>query len=116
MAKTIAGIHHVTALAIDPQANIDFYTGVLGLRLVKETVNFDDSGVYHFYYGTRDARPGTILTFFPFTMAARGRAGTGMVDVLGLDTLAEADRFFSHRRRTLAGGGAIGHQMSVVVL
>src|SRR5262244_4659316 len=80
MAQNIAGIHHVTAIAIDPQANIDFYTDVLGLRLVKQTVNFDDPETYHFYYGDRDGHPGTILTFFPFVMAARGRAGSGMVD------------------------------------
>src|SRR5262249_24320347 len=80
MAQNIAGIHHVTAIAIDPQANIDFYTRVLGLRLVKTTVNFDDPGSFHFYYGDRAGRPGTILTFFPFVLADRGRTGTGMVE------------------------------------
>jgi len=60
MTQTIPGIHHVTAIAIDPQANIDFYTQALGLRFVKETVNFDDPGTYHFYYGDRTGRPGTI--------------------------------------------------------
>ena len=82
MTQTIPGIHHVTAIAIDPQANIDFYTQVLGLRFVKETVNFDDPGTYHFYYGDRTGRPGTILTFFPFVMATRGRTGSGMVDAV----------------------------------
>src|ERR1700730_16229291 len=82
MTQTIPSIHHVTAIAIDPQANIDFYTQVLGLRFVKETVNFDDPGTYHFYYGDRTGRPGTILTFFPFVMATRGRTGSGLVDAV----------------------------------
>jgi glyoxalase family protein len=80
MMTTIAGLHHVTAIAIDPQANIEFCTKVLGLRLIKETVNFDDPSTYHFYYGDTAGRPGTILTFFPIVMSARGHRGTGMVD------------------------------------
>ena len=77
MNKQIEGIHHVTALARDPQVNVDFYTGVLGLRLVKKTVNFDDPGTYHFYYGDEQGRPGTIMTFFPWPMAKRGTHGAG---------------------------------------
>lgn len=77
MKKQIEGIHHVTALARDPQANVDFYTGVLGLRLVKKTVNFDDPGTYHLYYGDEQGRPGTIITFFPWPMAKRGTHGAG---------------------------------------
>ncbi len=77
MTKQISGIHHVTALARDPQANVDFYTGVLGLRLVKKTVNFDDPGTYHLYYGDEQGRPGTIITFFPWPMAKRGTHGAG---------------------------------------
>jgi len=72
-----SGIHHVTAIAGDPQRNVDFYAGLLGLRLVKRTVNFDDPGTYHFYYGDEVGRPGTILTFFPWPGAPRGRRGTG---------------------------------------
>ena len=64
MNTDILGIHHVTAIAGDPQRNIDFYTGVLGLRLVKLTVNFDDPGSYHLYYGDEQGHPGTLLTFF----------------------------------------------------
>lgn len=79
MAKTIAGIHHITAIAADPQTNIDFYTGVLGLRLVKVTVNFDDPGSYHFYYGDSAGHPGTILTFFAWPGAQRGRRGNSQV-------------------------------------
>ncbi len=77
--KTILGIHHITAIASDPQQNIDFYTGVLGLRLVKVTVNFDDPEAYHFYYGDGHGRPGTILTFFTWPGARRGRQGNGQV-------------------------------------
>ena len=76
----ILGIHHITAIAADPQPNLDFYIRVLGLRLVKRTVNFDDPGTYHFYYGDETGRPGTILTFFPWPGARRGRQGTGQVN------------------------------------
>src|ERR1051326_5597649 len=75
----ILGIHHITAIAGDPQANLDFYGGVLGLRLVKLTVNFDDPGTYHLYYGDGVGTPGTILTFFPWPNAPKGRHGTGQV-------------------------------------
>ena len=71
------GIHHVTAIAGDPVKNIDFYTRDLGLRLVKKTVNFDDPSTYHLYYGDETGRPGTILTFFPWTTAPAGRRGVG---------------------------------------
>ncbi|TVQ59902.1 MAG: ring-cleaving dioxygenase [Rhodobacteraceae bacterium] len=74
----IAGLHHVTALCADPQANFDFYTGRMGQRLVKRTVNFDAPDVHHLYYGDRTGAPGTVMTFFPFPDAAPGRAGDGM--------------------------------------
>jgi len=79
MTPSLGGIHHITAIASDPQRNLDFYTGFLGLRLVKKTVNFDDPGTYHFYFGGYDGRPGTILTFFPWPGARRGRQGAGQV-------------------------------------
>jgi glyoxalase family protein len=75
----ILGIHHVTAIASDPQKNIDFYTQILGLRLVKLTVNFDDPTTYHLYFGDEIGRPGTILTFFPWPNASKGHRGTGQV-------------------------------------
>ncbi|HEU5120750.1 MAG TPA: ring-cleaving dioxygenase [Candidatus Nitrosocosmicus sp.] len=75
----ILGIHHITAIAGNPQKNIDFYTGFLGLRLVKLTVNFDDPQTYHFYYGDDIGRPGTILTFFPWQAMPKGFRGTGQV-------------------------------------
>jgi glyoxalase family protein len=71
------GIHHVTAIAGEAHRNLDFYTRVLGLRLVKKTVNFDDPGTYHLYFGDETGRPGTILTFFPWAHVAPGRAGGG---------------------------------------
>jgi glyoxalase family protein len=77
--RDILGIHHVTAIARNPQKNIDFYTQILGLRLVKLTVNFDDPTTYHLYYGDETGRPGTILTFFPWADAPKGRKGTGQV-------------------------------------
>lgn len=81
MGKEILGIHHVTAISGDPQQNVDFYTDLLGLRLVKLTVNFDDPNTYHLYYGDDLGHPGTILTFFPWPGARRGRRGTGQVTV-----------------------------------
>ena len=71
------GIHHVTAIAGPARRNVEFYTRTLGLRLVKKTVNFDDPGTYHFYYGDEQGRPGTILTFFPWEHVAPGRLGVG---------------------------------------
>ena len=79
MKTPIPGLHHVTAIASDPQKNLDFYTQVLGLRFVKKTINFDDPGTYHFYFGDDSGSPGTILTFFPWPHAARGLAGVGEV-------------------------------------
>ena len=77
MGEAARGIHHVTAIAGAPQQNLDFYTGVLGLRMVKQTVNFDDPGTYHLYYGDEQGRPGTIMTFFPWKGAPRGSLGAG---------------------------------------
>ena len=73
----MSGIHHVTAICSNPQKNIDFYTKLLGLRLVKLTINFDDPTTYHLYYGDEIGHPGTILTFFPWSDAPKGYRGTG---------------------------------------
>jgi glyoxalase family protein len=75
----LRGIHHITAIATEPQANLDFYMRVLGLRFVKRTVNFDDPSAYHFYFGDRTGRPGTAITFFPWPGARRGSRGVGQV-------------------------------------
>lgn len=81
MSKQTAGIHHITAIVGHPQENVDFYAGVLGLRLVKQTVNFDDPGTYHLYFGDEDGQPGTIITFFPWAGARQGTIGDGQVGV-----------------------------------
>lgn len=77
MNTHVPGIHHVTAIASEPQRNVAFHTDVLGLRLVKQTVNFDDPGTYHLYYGDEVGTPGTIMTFFPFGNGQQGRVGRG---------------------------------------
>lgn len=80
MEPFITGIHHVTAIVSDAQKNIDFYIGILGLRLVKKTVNFDAPEIYHFYYGDEAGNPGSILTFFPYQGLIAGRHGKGMLN------------------------------------
>jgi glyoxalase family protein len=82
MEIKIPGLHHVTAIASDPQRNLDFYAGVLGLRFVKRTVNFDDPSTYHFYFGDARGIPGTIMTFFAWPGARRGIRGTAQVDAV----------------------------------
>ncbi|WP_099827509.1 ring-cleaving dioxygenase [Oceaniglobus indicus] len=82
MTQTIPGLHHVTVVSGPPQQNVDFYVGTLLQRLVKKTVNFDDPGTYHLYYGNDRAEPGSILTFFPFVDAGPGRAGPGMASAV----------------------------------
>jgi glyoxalase family protein len=95
--NVISGIHHITAIAGDPQQNIDFYTGVLGLRLVKVTVNFDDPEAYHFYYGDGHGRPGTILTFFSWPGARRGRPGNGQVTAASFAVPGDSLSFWMER-------------------
>ncbi|MCL4287166.1 MAG: VOC family protein [Thermoleophilia bacterium] len=79
---SLEGIHHVTAITADAQDNIDFYAGVLGLRLVKKTVNQDDPTVYHLFFSDEQGRAGSDITFFEFPNAPRGRAGAGMVHAI----------------------------------
>ncbi|GAB3981306.1 ring-cleaving dioxygenase [Spirosoma terrae] len=79
METLINGLHHVTTLAGDTQKNVDYYTDILGLRLVKKTVNFDAPDIYHLYYGNETGAPGTILTFFPYGDLPRGRKGAGQL-------------------------------------
>lgn len=81
MTLRTAGIHHITAFAGNPQQNVDFYAGILGLRLVKRTINFDAPEVYHLYFGDHAGSPGTIMTFFPATGTRRGRIGGGQVGI-----------------------------------
>lgn len=81
MTKLVTGLHHITALASDPYKNVDFYAGILGLRLVKKTINFDAPEVYHLYYGNEKGSPGTILTFFLYPGIPQGRKGKGQLTV-----------------------------------
>ena len=83
MEDKILGLHHITAIAGNAKRNLDFYTKVLGQRFVKKTVNFDDPGTYHFYFGNETGTPGTILTFFPWKNVRQGYNGTGMATNIG---------------------------------
>jgi glyoxalase family protein len=94
-----AGIHHITAIAGDPQRNLDFYTETLGLRLVKRTVNFDDPGSYHFYFGDHIGSPGTIMTFFPWPGARRGARGSGQVTTVSFAVPRKSMAFWKERLR-----------------
>ncbi|HYD53965.1 MAG TPA: ring-cleaving dioxygenase [Gemmatimonadaceae bacterium] len=96
MTSTL-GIHHVTAIAGDAQRNLDFYAGVLGMRLVKRTVNFDDPFTYHFYFGDEHGSPGSILTFFPWFDRRAGQHGVGQVAVTSLAIPAESLGWWLHR-------------------
>jgi glyoxalase family protein len=95
--QLITGIHHITAIAGDSQKNLEFYAGLLGLRLVKKTVNFDAPDVYHFYYGDERGNPGSILTFFPYQGLARGRQGKGMVSTTSFSISSGAMDFWLER-------------------
>lgn len=97
MSIPVGGIHHVTAVASDPQRNLDFYVGLLGLRLVKRTINFDDPGTYHFYYGDSRGAPGTILTFFPWPNAWRGSRGTGQIEATAFAIAPESVGYWLER-------------------
>lgn len=97
MSRSILGIHHVTAICGEPQDNIDFYAGVLGLRLVKITVNYDDPSTYHLYYGDGQGSPGTIITFFPWPHAGRGTQGNGQVTVTSFAAPKDSLAFWQDR-------------------
>lgn len=101
MTLQTAGIHHITAFAGDPQANVDFYAGVLGLRMVKKTINFDAPNVYHLYFGNEEGSPGTIITFFPFPESRRGRIGGGQVGFTTYVVPQGALEFWENRLRDL---------------
>ena len=95
------GIHHVTAIASDPQANVDFYTKVLGLRLVKQTVNFDAPHVWHLYYGDEKGSPSSILTFFPWPGVMQGKEGAGLTTATAFSVPPESIGFWHERVKTL---------------
>ncbi|MCC5894183.1 MAG: ring-cleaving dioxygenase [Alkalibacterium sp.] len=95
--KRTQGIHHITSIVGHPQENVDFYAGVLGLRLVKKTVNFDDPQTYHLYFGNKEAQPGTIITFFPWASGKKGTIGSGQVGVTTYAIPPESLSFWENR-------------------
>ena len=97
MNSKIPGLHHVTAIASDPQRNLDFYVGLLGLRFVKRTINFDDPGTYHFYFGDRRGTPGTILTFFPWPGVRRGIRGAGQIEATAFSISTDSVGYWLER-------------------
>jgi glyoxalase family protein len=113
MAMRLDGIHHVTCITGDAPRNVDFYTGVLGLRLVKKTVNQDDPTVYHLFYADEEGNPGSDLTFFEYPGARRGRAGDGMVHRISFRVDSEesldfwADRLAANDVGSEPGEGAL---------
>src|SRR5918911_1481077 len=100
-AMRLAGLHHVTMITGDAPRNVEFYADVLGLRLVKKTVNFDQPDAYHLYFGDEAGTPGSLLTWFEFPRAAPGRAGEGQIHTLQLAVASEASLDYWEQR--LAG-------------
>jgi glyoxalase family protein len=97
MENRVSGIHHITAIAGNAKRNLAFYTNVLGVRFIKKTVNFDDPGTYHFYFGDEVGTPGTILTFFPWEGITKGRQGTGMATEIGYSIPPDSLGFWTER-------------------
>jgi glyoxalase family protein len=97
MDNRILGLHHITAIADNAKRNLDFYTQVLGVRMVKKTVNFDDPGTYHFYFGNETGTPGTILTFFPWEGIGKGTNGSGMATHIGYSVPKGSLEFWKNR-------------------
>lgn len=93
----ITGIHHITALAGNTQENVDFYTGILGMRMIKKTVNFDDPGVYHLYYADELGTPGSVLTFFPYEGIRKGLRGNGQVSTTSFSVPMESLAYWEER-------------------
>lgn len=116
MSTPIVGLHHVTAIASDPQRNLDFYTQVLGLRFVKRTINFDDPGSYHFYFGDDIGAPGTILTFFPWPDAVRGRVGAGEVIATAFSVPRGSLNFWAERLKSKGVAFAQGQRFGLPLL
>lgn len=101
MTQKTAGIHHITSFVGNPQANVDFYAGVLGLRMVKKTINFDAPDVYHLYFGNEVGSPGTAMTFFPSEGARKGRIGGGQVGYTTFAVPIGTLEFWEERLRKL---------------
>jgi glyoxalase family protein len=101
MNKTLTGLHHITAIAGDAKANVEFYTKTLGLRLVKKTVNFDDPTAYHLYFADKEGTPGTVLTFFYWGDIPRGRRGAGEITATAFTVAAGSLDFWRDRLKGL---------------
>jgi glyoxalase family protein len=101
MEDKVSGLHHITAIAGNAKQNLDFYTKVLGQRFVKKTVNFDDPGTYHFYFGNETGTPGTVLTFFPWQNVRQGFNGTGMATNIGYSVPEGSLDFWANRFKEL---------------
>jgi glyoxalase family protein len=97
MEEKVLGLHHITAIAGNAKRNLDFYTNILGQRFVKKTVNFDDPGTYHFYFGNETGIPGTVLTFFPWQNVRQGYNGTGMATNIGYSVPEGSLEFWENR-------------------
>jgi glyoxalase family protein len=97
MEDRVLGLHHITAIAGSAKRTLEFYTKILGLRLVKKTVNFDDPGTYHFYFGDEKGTPGSVLTFFPWEGIRPGYAGTGMATEIGYSVPLDSLNFWADR-------------------
>ena len=97
MEDRILGLHHITAIAGNAKRTLEFYTKILGLRLVKKTVNFDDPWHYHFYFGDEKGTPGSILTFFPWEGIRQGNDGTGMATEIGYSVPLDSLEFWTDR-------------------
>ena len=113
MENKVLGIHHITAIAGNAKRNYEFYTRVMGLRFVKKTVNFDDPGTYHFYFGDEAGTPGTILTFFPWEGITRGRQGAGITTDIAYSVPEGSLSFWAQRLKdhnipVLASGNRVG--------
>lgn len=100
MDKKNKGIHHISIIAGDPSVNADFYTRILGLRMVLKTVNQDDPGTYHLFYANGQGRPGSSITFFPWPMAKKGKAGTGQNTQIGFVVPKSSEEFWKIRFST----------------
>src|SRR5947209_12053437 len=108
------GMHHITMITGDARRNVEFYAGVLGLRLVKKTVNFDAPEAYHLYFGDERGSPGSILTWFEFAGAQRGRAGAGMIHTIQLGVASEESLGFWSERRSAKRYGSGEAERSLV--
>src|SRR3989442_12111431 len=100
MVKGVTALHQVTAISSDPKKTLDFYTKILGLRLIKLTVNYDDPSTYHVYFGDEIGHPGTVLTFFPWTGQPRGRKGAGQATDISFSIPKESMSYWEDRLKS----------------